>query len=353
MTKNTNQWRRILWVRLDHIGDVVMSLPMLAALRRDLPEAEIDCLVRPAVAPLLEAAGLDIRVLTFDTPRFPEKRSRIAIGPFGRGGGVFRGVALLRRLRNRHYDAAFELRGDEVGRVIVAGSGAPVRIGPDRQFYEAVDARNGKVLLTEKVPLPPDPRHAVLNNLALLEAAGLASEDPGFRFPVSEDARRRVEAKLIALEVEEPCLLLHPCSNDAKRNWTVEKWVELIHRCRRISSAPILLTGSARDHVDVARIISLCGESGVYDAAGRFALGDLPALFERSNLLVTVDTGPMHIAAMQGLPIVALMRADLAPRHHPWGQPENVVTAEENVSEIEVVPVWEKVESFLTARLLT
>lgn len=343
---NATSWKRVLWVRLDHIGDVVMSLPMLADLRAALPGCEIDCLVKPAVAPLLRATGLPLRVITYDTPRFPEQRSRFSFGPLGRGAGIFRTTALARRLRSRGYDAAFELRGDEVGRVLAYLSGAPVRIGPDRQFYEPPGRRNGALLLTHKVPFPREPRHAVLNNLELLSAAGLPIQSASFRFPVPDSVRDRVDAKLLALEAEPQLVAIHACSNDAERNWETGKWAALIQSLLERPEITVLMTGSTRDRAEVNAIRTAAGSPArVLDATGRFSLEELPALFERLQLLITVDTGPMHIAAMQMTPIVALMRDDLAPRHHPWQQPDAVLTPGPGlpVRDLPVSAVWDKV----------
>jgi ADP-heptose:LPS heptosyltransferase len=349
---DATSWKRVLWVRLDHIGDVVMSLPMLANLCAALPGREIDCLVKPAVAPLLRATGLPVRVITYDTPRFPERRTRFSLGPLGRGAGIFRTTALARRLRARRYDAAFELRGDEVGRVLAYLSGAPVRIGPDRQFYEVPGRRNGAVLLTNRVPFPIEPRHAVLNNLELLRAAGLPITTETFRFPITDSMRELLEAKLAALEAEPPIVAIHACSNDPERNWETNKWVAIIQNLLSLSPVSIVLTGATRDRKEIAAIRTACGTpERVLDASGRFKLEELPAFFERIRLLITVDTGPMHIAALQGTPVVALMRDDLAPRHHPWQQPDSAVTsgAGRPVGEIPADAVWEKVVAQLEA----
>lgn len=324
-------WRRVLWVRLDHLGDVTMSLPMLAALRRAVPQAEIDCVVRPSVAPLLRASGLRLRILTYDSPRFPEKRHW-----WGRGDGFYRTIALGRRLRARHYDAAFELRGDEIGRLLVYGSGAPLRIGPDRQFYEQPGAPNGAFLLTRAARLPVEPRHAVENNLALLSEVGIGVETEVFRFPVSETSRQTTELKLEAMGVGGRFVGLHLCSNDGARNWDAAKWAQLADWLPGATGLRVVFTGIWRDRDEIRCVRALMAHpERAIEAAGRFDLGELPALFEKMALFVTVDTGPMHLAACQDTPTIALMRPDLAPRHYPWRQAENVV-AGDPVASIEV-----------------
>jgi ADP-heptose:LPS heptosyltransferase len=112
--------RNILWVRLDHIGDVVMSLPALHALRQRYPDAQIDVLVRPGCAALFENNGDANRVLTYDSPRFPQKKG-------SRGAGFFRTLALIHRLRRRQYEIAIDMRGDDIARLLISLSGVPLR----------------------------------------------------------------------------------------------------------------------------------------------------------------------------------------------------------------------------------
>jgi len=330
-------WKRVLWVRLDHVGDVVMSLPMLHSLREAWPEIEIDCLVRPSVAPVLKASGIRVNILTYDSPRFPENRSR-----FGRGDGFFRTMALVRRLRARLYDGGFELRGDEVGRVLLYLAGAPVRIGIDRQFYEAPGAPNGAVLLTHPVEFPAGLRHQVRNNFLLLGKLDVP-ENAEFRFPVEAEALHRIDLKLNRLGLERPPVIFHACSNDPARNWTDEGWRRLAATAGELGY-PVVFTGLARDGAIIRGILSEIGpEVMALDASGVFTLEELPALFTRSHAMVTVDTGPMHLAAFSGLRLLALMRADLAPRHAPFGQEDRVIAAPEGAPVSEINP--EEVDS--------
>ena len=349
--------QRILFIRLDHIGDVVMTLPALQALRTRYPRARIDVLVRPGVAPLLRGyPGID-NLHVYDTPRFPEN---------GRGAGLFRTLSLIRRLRRVRYDLAIELRGDDIGRILAYCSGAPLRLGPDRVFYEANAEANCSFLLSHPQSIADEPRHAVLNNLTTLVPLGVEEPNPKLWLPVAEAEQTAVARKLEDMGVGNRFAIVHAHSNDAARDWTVAEFAEVIDALKGEYGFTVLLSGSGRDREYNGKIVERIRENrarggtlvldtsdqieGLIDISGKFVLAELPALFERASLLVTVDTGPMHIAAAVGAPIVALFQARLAPRHHPFGQADGVVMSDEAVASIATESVLNAVANRLACR---
>ena len=326
--------QRIVWIRLDHIGDVVMSLPSLQSLRDQFPDAQIDVLVRPACAPLFADLRFQNRVLEYDSPRFPSR---------GRGAGLFRTLQLIRKLRRQKYDVAIEPRGDDIARFLCWSSRAPVRIGPNRVFYEASDAPNFRFLMTHVVPISDEPIHAVKANTDILQPLfpNRVLDVPQFRFPIPEQRTSRVQAILKTRKIVRNFVVLHPCSNDAKRNWTPEKWAQIADFLIEKHNFDVVLSGLARDRETHREIIAqtqnaqtqnATTKSGarIHDFAGAIALPGLTAFFAQSRLLVSVDTGPMHIAAFVDTPIVALFLPHLAPRHAPFRQENSVVTPPQN-----------------------
>lgn len=315
---------RILWIRLDHIGDVTMSLPALHALRLQFPRARLDVLVRPAVAPLLAELPYIDSIFTYDTIRFPQRRNK-----WGRGAGLFRTIALIHRLRRRKYDVAIEMRGDDIGRLLAFCSGAPLLIGPDRVFYEQTGAVNLSFLQTHTVPLPDlrsTPVHTVETDLAMLQTLGLADAATEFRFPLKPQRKAAVERKLQSLGVQRPFAVLHMRSNDKGRDWSVEGFAAVANHLVQAHNLDVVLTGTHGDSDYNAQVLARSTpKPHIFNAAGLFKLEELPALFAKTRLMVTVDTGPMHIAAMMGTPIVAIFLPQLAAIHHPYGQSDGVV----------------------------
>ena len=326
--------KRILWIRLDHIGDVVMSLPLLQLLREQFPDAQIDVVVRPACAPLFDDLTLANRVLEYDSPRFPQR---------GRGAGLFRTLQFIRKLRRRNYDVAIEPRGDDIARFLCWSSKANIRIGPDRVFYEADGAPNFRFLMTHIAPIADEPIHAVQANAEVLQPLFgnrvLDSVAP-FRFPVPDARHEHIQKLSKARAVKRPFAVLHPCSNDDARNWTTEKWAQIADYLAEIYDFDIVLNGIARDHKTHREIIeSAKHKSRVHDFAGLLSLADLAAFFAQTELLVTVDSGPMHIAAFVETPIVALFLPHLAPRHAPFGQQDSVVLPPQTNNEYSIAEI--------------
>lgn len=309
--------RRVLWMRLDHIGDVVMSLPALQALKVYLPEASVDVVVRPSMAPLLRLVHSG-RLYAYDTPRFPER---------GLGAGLFRTNAMVRRLRHRQYDVALDLRGDDVVRMLARASGARRRIGPDRVLYEKPGTPNLSRLMTHVVPLPETPRHAVLNAMALLQPLGCGAPPPEFRLPVTEAARWQVRRKLDALGVGARYVVAHTQAHDLVRNWPRRHWLQFCDRLLAEQDDHLVLLGSATDSEAITLLKhDIRRRERVVNASGLFPLVQLPALLQDSRGFVGVDSGPMHLAWASGCPVTAIFLPQLAPWHGPWGQPEGIVT---------------------------
>jgi len=315
--------RRILWIRLDHIGDVTMSLPALHALRLKFPEARLDVLVRPAVATLLADLPDIDSLFTYDTIRFPERRSR-----WGRGAGLFRTIALIHRLRRQRYDLVIEMRGDDIGRVLAFCTSAPVRVGADRVFYEAPGIANFSFLQTHTVPLPDlvaNPVHTVETDLAMLQSLGLADATSEFHLPIKPEHHAAVRRKLERLGVHRPFAVLHMRSNDSGRDWSVEGFGAVANHLSQRQGLDVVLTGTRGDSDYNERVMVAASGDALFNGAGKFSLQELPALFAAARLTVTVDTGPMHIAAMVGTPIVAIFLPQLAGIHHPYRQADGVV----------------------------
>lgn len=333
--------QRILWIRLDHIGDGVMNMPALAALRARFPEAQIDALVRAPFAPLLDELHLVDHIILGDSPRFPNKP-----GLKGRLNALFSLRQQARQLRGK-YDVAIDARGDDVARLVAYWSKTPQRLGPDRIFYESPDAANFAFLMTHLMPLPAEPRHAVLNNLHTLQP--LHVEKVLFDWPVSSQQNANAQALLNRLKIDEPFAFLQTRCNDRARDWSPEGFAAVADYLVSRHGLKVLLGGAAIDIPYNDHIIRLAKSTfEISNIAGELPLVAVPALLAKAKIMVSVDTGPMHLGAMVKAPIVALMLPDLALRHYPWQQPSAVITAPDAVmTNISATAVFDKIDAIL------
>ena len=335
--------RRILWIRLDHIGDGVMNMPALAALRARFPKAQIDALVRAPFAPLLESLHLADHIILGDSPRFPNKP-----GLAGRVGAFISLRKLAKQMRGK-YDLAIDARGDDVARLISYWSRTPNRLGPDRIFYEPPNAANFSFLMTHLTHLSNTPRHAVIDNLANLQPLGVT--EMNYPWPILDEQIASANRLLNQLQIDSPFAVIQTRSNDRARDWNAEGFAEVADYLVSQYGLKVLLCGAAVDIPYNNHLINLAKSTlEIHNIAGELKLVELPALFAKAKIMVSVDTGPMHLGAMAEVPIVALMLPDLALRHYPWKQPNAAVIAPDGKMEnIKANVVKKKIDSILSA----
>ena len=333
--------QRILWIRLDHIGDGVMSIPAIAALRARFPNAQIDALVRPPFAPLLEEMQLVDNIILGDTPRFPNKPG--AAGRFGALASIHK---LAKGMRGK-YDLAIDARGDDVARLVAYWSRAPHRLGPDRIFYEQPNATNFSFLMTHLTHVSNTPGHAVIDNLKNFQPLDVSEVD--FHWPISTTHQEETQRLLKHLKINSPFAVIQTRSNDRARDWSAEGFSEIADYLVSQHGLKVLLCGAAVDIPYNNHIINLAKSTfDIHNIAGELKLVELPALFSKAKIMISVDTGPMHLGAVAEVPIVALMLPDLALRHYPWKQPNAAVIAPaRKMRDISVDAVRNKIDMFI------
>jgi lipopolysaccharide heptosyltransferase II len=306
--------RRILMIRPDHVGDMLLAAPSGRLLAEALPDAEIDWLVGPWAAEVARRSGNDGRVRTCEFPGFTRRPKRSLAEPY---------TVLLkeaRRLRQNQYDAALISRPDHWwGALLAASAGIP------RRFGFAVDAC--RPFLTDT--LPPPSGHVLLasQNLARLAAdrlgggAGRAARlfDP--RFDVSDAERTHAQTLIDRFGGRAwPLVAIHPGSGAPAKNWPAERWPEVVTSLQDRQQARVILTAGP-DEQDLVRAIA----SGVTGRrpllAGRTTLGGLAAIFAACDLVLGGDSGPLHIAAAVGTPTVRLYGPTSVGIFGPWGDP--------------------------------
>jgi heptosyltransferase-2 len=279
--------RRILVVRTDRIGDVVLATPLLRALRRTFPDAFLAALVRPYTRDVLVHNPHLDTILT-DDPH----------GADAGGRGFRRQVAALRRHR---FDTALLLMPTERAAWLLFWAGIPRRIGVGRKFYEVVTGMRS-VSRHRYVPL----RHEADYCLDLGRAIGVradAAPDLAPEVFVTDGERAAARRELGSAGIDDSGFLvgLHPTGGGSAPNWDAGRWVAL---------AAALLQQA---HDGVRIVVS--GEMAsppfppsphLVDRRGRRPLHALMADLACCNLVVAPSTGPLHLAAALGVPTIGL-----------------------------------------------
>jgi ADP-heptose:LPS heptosyltransferase len=285
---------RILFVRPDHIGDVLLTLPAVTALRRALPGAFLAYAVRAESAPVPEHCPDVDETLTIGFP------------PIGRGAGD--DLAWQAAVRNEGtrvagaFDAALVIRPDDPwSSELVAVGGVPIRVGfamPRTRRY-----------LTHVLPVPRR-QHVALDAFDLADAV-LARLGTGTRterlletrFRPSRDDEEEASAVLSEAGADEAPIVLHPGSGWALKNWPARRWRGVAAELARRARTRPVIAGTATERTLAAEVAT--GTPAI-DLAGRLSLGALAAVHRRARLVVTTDSGALHLAAAMRAPTVAL-----------------------------------------------
>jgi lipopolysaccharide heptosyltransferase I len=303
----------ILIVKLSSIGDIVHTLPALAQLRRAFPEAHISWVVERAMADLLRENPMLDEILEVDTRTWRRQWLHPTTWTEIR--------AALARLRRRRYDLGFDFQGLMKSGIVLWLSGAERRIGFEAA---ALKERASRIFLTEMVAVPAE-GHVIERNLALVRhVVGGDGPPPVYEFPlaISEGDRRVVEEQLEALDIGD-FALLNPGGGWAAKRWAPEKYGAIAdflwERYGWVSLVPFG-PGEAALAQAVARA-ARWGKAIPFPCT----LKQLAVLADRARLFLGGDTGPLHLAAARGTPIVALYGPTSARRNGPFHPDDQVV----------------------------
>lgn len=302
---------RVLLVRLSALGDLVHALPTLSALRQLLPEARVDWVVEDRFAPLLEGHPDLGRVVAF-----PRRALGACLAPWPRPLRLTRGLrTFLRTLREGAYDLALDLQGNLKSGLIARGSGARVVAGAGR----AGSREGNHLLLTRRLTPPPGAPHRVERNLALLGAAlGRTAPFVSPRLPLSPVERAAATEALAAAGLAGRPIVLHPGTSGfgAFKRWPPERYGALAQRLGSRAEPVVVTFGPGeRDLADaVARASAGCAA-----VVPTPSLRILAALLKGARLVVAGDTGPLHLAALMGTPVLGIYGPKDPAVYGPYG----------------------------------
>ncbi|HEY3523350.1 MAG TPA: glycosyltransferase family 9 protein [Candidatus Limnocylindrales bacterium] len=312
-----SSFERVLCVRLDAIGDVLMTTPAFRALKAARPDRRLTLLTSTAGA----AAGRLVpeidEVVVYDPPWMKATTER---------DDVEVDRAMVATLAAGHYDAAvvFTVHDQPAlpAALLTYLAGIPRRLAHSRDKPYR--------LLTEWVaePEPDAPlRHEVRRQLDLVAAVGVGAADEHLSVRVPAEASRAIRDRLAGLGVapRTPWLLVHPGSTAPSRTYPGEAWAAAARELGEHTSWPIVWSGgpNERSFVNLVRDASGVGTS----IAGELTFAELTALVAVAPLLVTNNTGPAHIAAAVGTPVVDVY-AQTNAQHGPWQVPNRVLFAD-------------------------
>ncbi len=284
---------RILVIRVDLLGDLVFSLPALDALRVAFPAARIDALVLPYTAGILADAGVVDRIHQLDVNRYRRPRGPGELGDL---------VAAVQALRAERYDLAISFSG-LVGGLLTVASGAPLRLG------YAGDSYAGCFNVAVRGRRYDRPVHEVDYELSLLRAAGIPA--PGAR----PSLRRVLEqappdgatppATVPGVPSRSYAVIVPGASNGSAKRWLPRHWATVGDALASERDLAIVLVGAASER-QLAAEVAAAMRAPAANLAGMTTIADLRELLDGAEVVLAGDTGPLHLAAALGRPVVGV-----------------------------------------------
>ena len=294
---DTSKIKKILLIRLRRIGDVIMTTPVVSALREGFPDAFISYIVEKPYRELVEGnPGLDkIFVL--------EKKQSLR--------DFFK---LIRLIRKEKYDVVLDFHGGPRASLITLFSKAKLKVGYRIKYRNFI----------YHIKLSRSPKkghfHSVENHLNFVKALGINIEFPP---PLSLPQAQKTEAEKVRQFLEEnklegnKIIIIHISAGNEFRDWGVDNFVKLTHLLGKQSEVKIILIGASEDKIAEEEILKKSA-APLLSQVGRLNLREVKKLISQSSLFVGPDSGPMHIAASTSTPIVALFGPTLLANFAPW-----------------------------------
>jgi heptosyltransferase I len=294
---------RLLLIKPSSLGDIVHTLPTLAALKSRFPKASVTWAVKRQWAGLVERVeGVDHTVALDE--------------------GLHGWLSKVPLLRAGRYDVVIDLQGLFRSGLLAWLSGCPRRVG-------LATGREGSPLFyTQRVPVPTLQMHAV--DRYLLVAAALGATPPVvpvFRFVDRHTDLQAVQGLLRREQVpsNRPWVAMNVSARWSTKRWPAEYFAQAADSLGREGLGPVVFIGGRSEQGDSAQVRSLMRTPSV-DFTGQTEIGLLPTLLRQAATLVTNDSGPMHIAAAVGTPVVALFGPTDPVRTGPYGEGHSVLT---------------------------
>ncbi len=290
---------KILIIKPSSLGDVVHSLPFLKAIKDTFQDAHIEWVISKSFKEILERNPLIDKLIVFDKDSWKKLRNFPKTAKDG--------VGFVKTLRAGRYDMIVDLQGLLRTGIMAFFASSPLKIGfkhareGSRHFYNKKISVNGSL-------------HAVDKCLEVAKSVGAKTNRVEFPFYI-DDTERKIIRRLIGNLTE--YVVVVPSARWETKKWPAENFGTLISRL----SVPCIIIGSAADEETIRRVMAFSKGKGI-NLCGKTSLKELLALIEGAKAMVSNDSGPMHIGAAMGIPVIALFGPTDPSKTGPYGWSE-------------------------------
>lgn len=300
-TKNKGkQYQRILIARTDRIGDVLLSTPVICTLRQKFPQAYISIVVAPYAREIVEGNPYLDEVIIYDKD--------------GKHKSWWRTFKFASRLKKKKFDLAIILHPTNRLHLVTFLAGIPQRLGYDRKFGFLLSRRKKH---TKQEGL----RHEAEYNLDLLSDLGITGNPQDLFMPIKHESEQYVEElfKKNDFSQADKILAINPGASCPSKIWPAERFVQVAEKLSGRYDFKILILAGPKE-IYLADKIAHAMKGKVVNLAGKTSISQLASVLKRCALLISNDSGPVHIASAVGTPVISIFgrnQAGLSPRR--WG----------------------------------
>ncbi len=289
--KKTIAYKKILVINLGGIGDMLLSLPAMKALRAGFPESQISILVVPRVLGSLK------ELLPVDNVYVFYKNYSLL--------GFLKSIVTILMLRGKHFDLAINMRtlvskkSAEKIKALLYIINPKVKVGRNT-------ANRGEFFDLKIPEADPGDRYEMEYCIDIVGALGIKVFDRNIDLKVEEQPNAAIKKLLVKELVRDDDILIgiHPGGSSSRR-WPIKNFSSLINDLAKRMGCVFIITGNKDEH-SLAAGIKKAAHAKVIDCSGKLNFKELTALIKRCNLFISNDTGPMHIAAILGVPLIAI-----------------------------------------------
>ncbi|MDC9581170.1 putative lipopolysaccharide heptosyltransferase III [Xenorhabdus sp. PR6a] len=318
MTPKNNKIKRILVIKLQHHGDMLLITPVISTLTHHYPNAEIDVLLYQETSPMLVNSTKISRIFSID-----RKWKQL-----GTKEKLRHEWALLKALRQQHYDLVVNLADQWRSAFITRFTGAPRRLGldfPKRQNWK------WRFCHTDVIPTDDhDSLHTVEQNLSILKPLKINPIITKVTMNYSDNDLQWIKETLSEHEFPERYVVIQPTSRWFFKCWDEKKMAEVITTLHKDGQSIIITSGPDQKELEmVTTILSYCPDDkkNILSLAGKLTLPKLATLIDHAKLFIGVDSVPMHMAAALETPCIALFGPSKLTFWRPWQAVGEVIWA--------------------------
>ncbi|MDP2922271.1 MAG: lipopolysaccharide heptosyltransferase II [Candidatus Omnitrophota bacterium] len=276
--------KRILIVRTDRIGDVILSTPVIKNLRNFYPSAHIAFMCRPYTKDIAEGNPYLDEVIVYDKD--------------GKHKSIWKSIGFASYLRKKKFDLAIILHPTDRMHTLLFFCGIAQRVGWNK--------KKGW-LLTQAIPHTKQEgsKHELEYTLDILRAMNIPVVDKDMYFPIKEEAEQKIEKILKENKIEdrEEFIVIHPSASCPSKRWPQEYFSKLVRLLKEKAGVKIAIITSKDEKSFGEQIVK---ENEVVDLRGNLSVAEIGSLLKRAKLFISNDSGPVHIAAALGIPVISI-----------------------------------------------